>query len=75
MSTFNSPVLIRGVNFTNILSTHFSYERCFGSFFYVYVTRGKLPKRHTHEKFVRNMLMKLMAGGKQVLFILLGGKL
>ncbi len=33
-----------GVNFINILRTHFSYEHCFGSFFYVNVTREKLQK-------------------------------
>jgi len=48
-----------GVNFINILLTNFSYKGHFGSFFYVHVTREKLPKRHSYEKFVRKMLMKL----------------
>ena len=30
-----------GVNFINIIVTNFSYECCFGSFFYVHVTRKK----------------------------------
>jgi len=54
-----------GVNFTNVLSTIFLYECRFGSFFssYMYVTCmwKKLPKRHSCKKFVRKMLMKLMA--------------
>jgi len=40
----------------------FSYKRHFGSFFYVHVTREKLPKRRSYEKFVRKMLMKLTTG-------------
>ncbi len=47
------------VNFINILRTNISYECSFGSFFYVYVTREKLPKPHFCKQFVRNMLMKL----------------
>jgi len=31
----------------------------FGSFFYLHITREKLPKRHLYVKFVRKMLMKL----------------
>jgi hypothetical protein len=37
----------------------FSYEHRFGSFFYVHVTREKLPKRRLYKKIVRKMLMKL----------------
>jgi len=51
-----------GVNFINILRTNVSYERRFGSFFYVQVTREKLPKQCLYEKFVRKMLMKLTIG-------------
>jgi len=40
-----------GVNFINILSTNFLYERHFGSFFYVHVTREKLPKLRFLQKF------------------------
>jgi hypothetical protein len=47
------------VNFINISGTHFSYKHCFGSFFYVHVTREKLLKQRSYEKFVRKMLMKL----------------
>jgi len=47
----------------NILRTNFSYKHHFVSFFYVHVTRGKLPKRQpkqrSYEKFIRKMLMKL----------------
>jgi hypothetical protein len=43
----------------NILRTNFSYKHHFVSFFYVHVTRGKLPKQRSYEKFVRKMLMKL----------------
>jgi len=46
---------------------HFTYEfyvnsyvrRLFGSFFLRMYVRKKLPKRHSHEKFARIMLMKL----------------
>ncbi len=48
-----------GVNFINILCTHFLYERHFGSFFYVHVIREKLPIQCSYEKFVCKMLMKL----------------
>jgi len=48
-----------GVNFINILRTNFLYKRHFGSFFYVHVTREKLPKQRSYEKFVRKMLMKV----------------
>ncbi len=47
------------VNFINFL-----YEHRFSSFFYVHVTREKLPKRRSYEKFVRKMLMKLTPGHK-----------
>jgi len=33
-----------GVNFINILGTIFLQEHCFGSFFYVHVTREKAAK-------------------------------
>jgi hypothetical protein len=49
-----------GVNFIKILRTNFSYQCCFGSFFYVHVTREKLPKQHSYKKFVGEMLMKLL---------------
>jgi len=39
----------------------FLYKHWFGSFFYVHVTRGKLPKQCSYEKFVCKMLMKLTA--------------
>ncbi len=40
------------VNFINIKRTDFSYERHFGSFYYVHVTRKKLPpKQCSYEKF------------------------
>ncbi len=48
-----------GVNFINILCMNFSYERCCGSFFYVHVSREKLPQQRSYEKFVHKMLMKL----------------
>ncbi len=42
---------------------HFTYElHHFGSFFYVHVTREKLPKRRLYKKFVHKMLMKLTKG-------------
>jgi len=58
-----------GVNFINILRTNFLYERLFGSFFYVHVTREKLPKQHLDKKFLIKMLMKLAIGWN------VGGKL
>jgi hypothetical protein len=47
------------VNFINILRAKFTYESLFGSFFYLHVTREKLPKRHSYVKFARKLLMKL----------------
>ncbi len=35
------------------------YVQIFWQLFYVHVTKEKLPKRHSYEKFVRKMLMKL----------------
>jgi hypothetical protein len=51
------------VNFINILRANFSYESIFYSFFYLYVTREKLPKRHSYKKFAHKMLMKLTPKG------------
>jgi len=51
-----------GVNFINILRTNFLFEGRFGSFFYVHVTREKLPNQRSYEKVVRKMLMKLTIG-------------
>jgi len=53
MRYFNS-----GVNFIYLLEI-FLYKCHFGSFFYVHVTREKLPKQCSYEKFARKMLMKL----------------
>ncbi len=50
------------VNFINILRTNFMYESLFGSFFYLHVTREKLPKRCSYLKFVCKMLIKLTPG-------------
>ncbi len=45
---------------------HFTYEflykRNFGSFLYVHVTREKLPKQRSYEKFLQKLLMKLTTG-------------
>ncbi len=38
---------------------NFLYEPRFVSFYFVHVTRKKLPKQRSYEKFVRKMLMKL----------------
>jgi hypothetical protein len=51
-----------GVNFINILCTNFLNECLFRSFFYVHVTREKLPKQCLYKKFVRYMMMKLTTG-------------
>jgi len=50
------PRAIPTVNFINIIRTNFSYETLFQQLFssYMYV-----KKRHSYEKFVRKMLMKL----------------
>ncbi len=54
-----------GVNFIKILRKNFSYKCRFGSFFYVHVTRNKLPIKLSNEKFVRSkMLTKLTPGLK-----------
>jgi len=55
-----------GVNFINILRTNFLYERRFSSFFYIHVTREKLPKQRLYEKFVCKMLMKLTTGNLEM---------
>jgi len=39
-----------GVNFIKILRTNFLYEGRSGRFFYVHVTREKLPKHHFVQK-------------------------
>jgi len=41
---------------------YFVQTHCFGNFFYIHVTREKLPKRHTYKKIVRKTLMKLTPG-------------
>ncbi len=38
-----------------MLRTNFLYEHRFGSFFYVHVTRKKLPKQHSYETRVKNV--------------------
>ncbi len=48
----SSKSLLPVVNFIKMIGTHFLYKRCFGSFFYIHVTRKKLPKQHSYEKFV-----------------------
>ncbi len=48
-------------NFINVKCTNFSLERHFGSFYYVHVTRKKLPKRRSYEKRAHFTLMKLTA--------------
>jgi len=53
-----------GVNFINVKHTNFSYERRFGSFYYVHVTRKKLPKQCLYKKFARIMWIKLPPGQK-----------
>jgi len=56
---FDWPVNWPIVNFINILRANFLYKSLFGSYFYLFVTREKLPKRRSYEKFARKMLMKL----------------
>jgi len=51
--------IFSAVNFINILRTNFSYQSLFGSFFYLHVTREKLLKRRSYEKFACKMLVKL----------------
>ncbi len=49
-------------NKVSISSTFYIRIFRFSSFFYVHVTREKLPKQSTYEKFARIMLMKLTEG-------------
>ncbi len=63
-----SSCVIAGVNFINVMHTNFSYEHCFGSIFYVHVTREKLPRRLSYKKFLRITLMKLTAVLRSYLF-------
>ena len=51
-----------GLNFINIIFARFLYERCFGSFFYVHVTRKSCQNRRSNEKHLRITLMKLTPG-------------
>jgi len=44
------------VNFINILRANFVCESLFGSFFYLHVTREKLPKRRSYKKFAQKCL-------------------
>jgi len=53
-----------GVNVINVKNINFLYECHFGSFYYIHVTRKKLPKQRLYEKFARLTLMKLTAGLK-----------
>ncbi len=55
--------------FPYILCSNFSNEHHFGSFFYVHVTREKLPKQRLYEKFARKMLMKLTTSWHLTLYI------
>jgi len=52
------------VNFINIKRTNFSYKLHFGSFYYLHVTRKKLPKQCLYKKFARITLMKLTPEAK-----------
>jgi len=47
------------VNFINVLNSSFLYKHHFGSFFYVHVTREKLPKRRSYKKCAQKTFMKL----------------
>ncbi len=52
----NLPV----VNFINVIRKRFSYKCCCVCNFFLFTcTQKKLPKRHSYEKFVCRMLMKL----------------
>ncbi len=48
-----------GVNFINIVRAPFSYESLCAAFFYLHVTREKLPKKILYEKGAPKTLMKL----------------
>jgi len=50
------------VNFINILSAYFCTKVLQAAFFYLHVTREKLPKRLSYEKGAHKMLMKLTQG-------------
>jgi len=62
LNLFIYLTIIAGVNFINVQRTNFSYECRFSSFFYVHVTRKKLPKWRLYKKRKRLMLMILTAG-------------
>jgi len=51
--------LTSAVNFINILRTNFLYQCRFDSFFYVHVTREKMPKQLSYQKRMHITLMKL----------------
>ncbi len=60
----------------HFLCTNFLFECCFGSFFYVHVSRGNLPIRCSYKKFARKMLMKLTPDGNEnkVCLLVIGGR-
>ncbi len=51
-----------GVNFINVKRTNFLYKCHFGTFYYIHVTRKKLPKWRSYKKITRLTLMKLTTG-------------
>jgi len=58
----NRSARIKAEHKTLMKHAPFLHKRSFGSFFYIHVTRKKLPKWCLYEKFVGGMLMKLTAG-------------
>jgi len=67
---YNPLVALRGSGILSLkhlpcrqFHQHFTYKFFVRTlFFYVHVTRKKLPKRHSYEKFVHKTLMKLTPG-------------
>jgi hypothetical protein len=51
-----------GVNFISVKNTNFLYKHHFGSFYYVHVTKVKLLKQRSYEKFVCLTLMIFKPG-------------
>jgi len=47
-----------GVNFIKVKRTNFLYKRHFSSFYYIHITREKLPKQRSFEKFAWNWLQE-----------------
>jgi len=62
----NIPVQCQGSISSTFYAPIFCTKVCQAAFFYLHVTREKLPKRFLYEKFALKMLLKLTPDGNGV---------